>query len=480
MAYSTKVSPFNYRRLTDGNIIAVSASGDYAFLQEDELTQLLNKSIKFSLERQAYLRSRFFLSAEHGNQGTKRLLLSRQAAKKETVQNGPSLHIIVPTLQCAHSCKYCQVSRSLEDKGHTISLEHLNLACDTIFQSPAKTLTVEFQGGDPLLRLDLVKHAILRISERNQSENRTVRFVIATTLHQLNEEMCSFFKQFGVFLSISIDGPAELHNKNRPTPTRDAYERTLRGIELARTHLGMHAVSALMTTTKESLLHPEAIVDEYVRLGLNDIFLRPLSSYGFAKRNQARLGYSLKDFSNFYLRGLERILYWNRQGVELREVYTSIILNKILSTFDCGYVDLQSPTGAGLGVLVYNYDGYVYPSDEARMLKETGDLSLRLGPIGTSIEDLLQSDVQKSLINASLVDETPGCQSCAYNRFCAPNPVDSQAQFHTVYAAVESTEHCQRHTWLFDTLFTKVKTADDWTMDLFYRWSRPTTAQEVL
>jgi|SRR5450830_74949 len=480
MSYTSQVLPFNYRRLADGVIVALSTSGDHAFLKEEELSQLLSNSIQFSLERQADLRARFFLRSDNGSQGTKRLLKSRQVAKRETIQGGPSLHIIVPTLQCAHSCKYCQVSRSLEDIGHTMSLENLNLACDTIFQSPAKTLTVEFQGGDPLLRYDLVRHAILRINERNQSESRNIRFVVATTLHQLTIEMCQFFKEFNVFLSTSVDGPSDLHNKNRPTPSKNAYERTIEGIKVARQHVGQHAVSALMTTTKESLLCPDEIVDEYVHLGFNEIFLRPLSSYGFAKRNQARLGYSLQDFSVFYLKGLDRILSWNRQGVELREVYTSIILNKILSTFDSGYVDLQSPTGAGLSVLVYNYDGYVYPSDEGRMLKETGDQSLRLGPIGTSIKDLLLSDVQQKLINSSLVDETPGCQSCAYNRFCAPNPVDSQAQFQKTNAPVHLTEHCQRHLWLFDTLFNKIKSADDWTLDLFYRWARPVIACEAL
>ena len=262
-------------------------------------------------------------------------------------------------------------------------------------------------------------------------------------------------------------------------PSRDAFEQTLVGIELARRRLGLDAVSALMTTTRESLRQPEAIVDEYVRLGFRDVFLRPLSSYGFAKRNQAHLGYTLAAFGEFYKRGLERVLYWNRQGVELREVYASILLNKILSTFDGGYVDLQSPSGAGLSVLVYNYDGFVYPSDEARMLAETGDVSLRLGPIGTPLRELLNSPVQADLIRASLTEFTPGCMDCAYNSFCAPNPVDAHAQFGTAFAPVHLTEHCRRHMWLFDTLFSRLRVADDWTLHLFHQWATPSSGSEA-
>lgn len=465
--------------LPDHSCLAISAAGDHVFLSLSELSSLRDSPGSLSLERQAELRALHFLTTTSSNVGSERLIKSRIAAKKQTIQGGPSLHIIVPTLQCAHSCKYCQVSRSLEDVGHTMSLDDLEKSCQTIFESPSNTLTVEFQGGDPLLRFDLVKHAILRIQALNESEGRTFRFVIASTLHQLNEEMCAFFKEHAVYLSTSIDGPAILHNKNRPTPTRNSYERTFAGVTLARTLIGEDSVSALMTATKESLNYPEDIVDEYVRLGFRDVFLRPLSSYGFAKRNQSILGYSHEAFIAFYQRGLDRILHWNRNGTVLREVYASIILNKILSTFDGGYVDLQSPTGAGQSVLVYNYDGYVYPSDEARMLAETGDMSLRLGKIGQSIKELQASKVQRTLIEASLVDSMADCRECAYNLFCAPNPVDAQAQFRDQFTPAHLTEHCTRHMQLFDDMYIRVRNADQWTLDLFHQWAAPVPSRST-
>ena len=473
MRYEPVALPFNARHLPDGSTIAVSASGDHAFLSAGDEERLRHAPAGLPLERQADLRARFLLGSREGVVGTRRLLISRQAARREALLAGPSLHILVPTLQCAHSCRYCQVSRALDDDGHAMSIADLDAACDTVFESRSPTLTVEFQGGDPLLRFDLVERAVRRIAERNRTEGRRLRFVVASTLHQLTEAMCSFFKDYGVFLSTSLDGPAALHNRNRPVPGRDAWERTVAGIELARRHLGHDSVSALMTTTRESLPHAEAIVDEHVRLGFADVFLRPLASYGFARRNQARLGYSLEEFAAFYLRGLERVFHWNRQGVSLREVYASILLNKMLSTFDAGYVDLQSPTGAGLSVLVYNYDGHVYPSDEARMLAETGDRSLRLGRIGQPLAQLLGSRVQHELVEASLVQHTPGCIDCAYNLYCGPNPVDAQAQFGTPFGPVQLTEHCRRHLRLFDALFMKLRTADDALLDLFHRWAAP-------
>ncbi len=354
-----------------------------------------------------------------------------------------------------------------------MTFEQIDTVCETIFHSPARTLTVEFQGGDPLLRFDLVERAIERISVINKTERRQLRFIITSTLHQLTDDMCKYLRKHDVYLSTSLDGPAALHNKNRPIRTRDSYEKTLIGIALARRVMGQDSVSALMTTTKASLDYPEDIVDEYVKHGFKEIFIRPLSLYGFAKQNIKRLGYSVETFAAFYERALERVLYWNRNGVELREATAALILNKILSPFDAGYVDLQSPSGAGLAALVYNYDGYIYPSDEARMLAETGDESLRLAQIGAPLEKVKSSSVMHQIITSSLSTRTPGCAECAFNPYCGPDPIGAQAEFGSLEAHPHLSEHCKRSMWLFDYFFKKLNTSDQVFLDLAYRWAQP-------
>jgi len=472
LAYDLETYPFRFRRLPDNSVVAVSVSSDHTFLNIEDLDQLSADPNGLGLDRRAELQSKFFLGPQNAS-GSLRLLASRVAAKQETVLTGPSLHIIVPTLQCDHSCRYCQVSRSLSGSGHTISHQDLQNACDTIFESPAENLTVEFQGGEPLLRFDLIRFAIERIIERNLRENRRLRFVITSTLHHLDEQKCEFLRKHSVYLSTSIDGPAELHNINRPLPTRDSYQRTVNGIAMARELVSPDCVSALMTTTRESLSYPEEIVDEYLKLGFGEVFLRSLSGYGFARRNAPRMNYSLEQFQAFYEKALEYILKLNDQGIHFREVAASIVLNKILSPFDAGYVDLQSPTGAGLSTLVYNYDGFVYPSDEARMLAEMQDTSLRLGRIGDSLSELLNSQVQRNLIRASLVRFTPGCDECAYSSYCGPDPISAKSQWGEIFAPVRMTSHCQRSLWLFDLMFMKLKLGEKSFLDLAYRWAYP-------
>jgi sulfatase maturation enzyme AslB (radical SAM superfamily) len=138
-----------------------------------------------------------------------------------------------------------------------MSIDDLDAACHCIFESPSPTLTVEFQGGDPLIRFDLVRSAIERIVVLDRTHHRQLRFVVASTLHQLNREMCEFFRNHGVYMSTSVDGPDWLHNRKRPIQGRDSYSRTVGGIQLARELISPKAVSALMTTSRESLSVPE-------------------------------------------------------------------------------------------------------------------------------------------------------------------------------------------------------------------------------
>src|SRR5206468_834488 len=156
-----------------------------------------------------------------------------------------------------------------------------------------------------------------------------------------------------------------------------SIERTIEGIRRCRETLGPHSVSALMTTTRRSLEQPEAIIDEYLAQGFDSIFLRWLSPYGFAAKTGGVLGYGTDAWNQFYERGLRYIIALDRAGARMREEFARIILRKMLTPYPTGYVDLQSPSGLGISVIVYNYDGDVFASDEARMLAESGDLTFR-------------------------------------------------------------------------------------------------------
>lgn len=57
---------------------------------------------------------------------------------------------------------------------------------------------------------------------------------------------------------------------------------------------------ALMTTTKDSLAYHKEIIDEYVSLGFESVFIRELNPYGFAVKSFKKIGYTTNEFIEFY------------------------------------------------------------------------------------------------------------------------------------------------------------------------------------
>jgi hypothetical protein len=212
-----------------------------------------------------------------------------------------------------------------------------------------------------------------------------------------------------------------------------------------------------MTTTEASLSRVEEIVDEYVSLGLDGIFLRPLSPYGFAVKTKLFQGYDTDRWLQFYRRGLRCIIDINHAGTPFTEFYARLLLQRMLSDRPSGYVDLRSPAGAGLGALVYNYDGRVFASDEGRMLAEMGDTTFELGHVDTATySSLILSDKLIELVAASMTQAAPECLDCIFEPHCGADPVYHHATQRDPVGIKPLSDFCGRHkgimTLLLDTL----------------------------
>jgi His-Xaa-Ser system radical SAM maturase HxsB len=344
-------------------------------------------------------------------------------------------------------------------------------AVDRLFEWPSQDLTVEFQGGEPLLHFDRIRFITDLIAERNRAHARRIQFVVATTLNDVTDEQLNYFKEHKFQLSTSLDGPGWLHNENRPRPGRDSYERTTTGIAKAREALGIDAVSALTTLTRSSLSHPEEIVEEYRRQGFHSIFLRPLSPYGFALKTKSRSGYAIDDFLAFYRVALEHILRVNREGFAMEEAYARLLLSQLMTPFSHGYVDLRSPTGAGLGAMVYDYDGKVYPSDESRMLAAMGDSMLCVGRVEDSIEAWLASPAMQKIMEAGVAEALPTCSDCALVPMCGADPVDHYARQTDFVGHRPTSDFCRKQMGMFDLLLERWESASTADRKILEGWA---------
>lgn len=407
------------------------------------------------------LKSRLFAAEEELE-----LSLEKMAAKyrsrKAFLRDFTTLHMMVITLRCNQRCEYCQVSCADEDaRRYDMPVSVAKSALDMIFAAPARSLKIEFQGGEPLLNWDVIAFSVEYAERRAAREHKDVSFVICTNLTGITEDQLRFCRDRQVCISTSLDGPADIHDRCRVLRAGgSSHAQVLRKLDLARTILGSDGVDALMTATAFSVHRLEEVVDEYVRRGLNGIFLRSLNPYGFAAEKARALGYDMATFSAAYLRALRYILDKNG-AVWFPEHFATLLLARILTPFATGFVDLQSPAGAGISGAIYDFDGSVFPSDEARMLARMGDRHFCLGNVlHDSYTTIFAGRALKRLTAGACVETTPACAHCVYQAYCGTDPVRNYLETGDECRNMAGSPFCDKHKALFDGMFSLLKAGD--------------------
>ena len=478
---SYKLLPFNFRRRSNGSVLMTNMNGEFVSVTSKDFADLISHKLKSGSPLFNKLLSRQFLCFED-EAGLNRLA-SKVWTKKSILQGFSRLHIFVLTLRCNCACTYCQASRQSRDATnyYDMTVESAHKSVDLMMQCPADDITVEFQGGEPLLNFGVLQEIVRYAKEVNRTIGKNLSFVVCTNLSLATDEMLRFMKAEGVSVSTSVDGPAELHDFNRCRSIKTAcHSVVVEKIQKAREILGRQNVSALMTTTRESMKYPKEIIDEYLRLDLGSIFIRALNPYGYAVKTEKSIGYSMDEFVDFYKKALDYIIKINRNGVIFPEAYTTLLLRKMLTPWPVGFVDLQSPTGNGFAVTVYNYDGDVYASDESRMLSEMGDPHFRLGSaLSDTYRDIFFGNTMQNLAVNGIAETMAGCSDCAYVPYCGADPVRHYATQKDDYGNRPASTFCQKNKAIFDHLFGLWENADPQLKAIFWSWIRDCSPTEI-
>ena len=471
LPHGWQLLPLRFHRIDADSVILTNLVGEHVFVTPDELSDVLNGSCT-DQKLLARLRAAHLIQVP-GETLPAELLAIKLRTRMSRLPDSTGLHIFVVTLRCESTCRYCQVSRqSVAKNEFDMTEETAQRALELAFRSPSPHLKIEFQGGEPLLNFSLIRWITAEAKRMNKEYGRDLAFVIATNLALLDDEILDFCVKEEIQISTSLDGPQDLHNGSRRRRGRDSWQRAVAGIRQVQDRLGPDRVSALMTTTEESLGRAAEIIDVYAELGLRGVFLRPISPYGFALRKRGGANYDVDRWLEFYAAGLDRIVELNQQGLPMMEIYASIIAKKMLTNADPGYVDLTSPAGIGIGALVYNYDGDIYASDEGRMLAETGDRTFRLGNVhGSSYADVLLSEALLQPLMESITLSAPMCATCAFEPYCGADPVFHHATMGDFAGHKALSTFCRRNTGIFTLLLRKMHD-DPYFRALMWRWAQ--------
>jgi His-Xaa-Ser system radical SAM maturase HxsB len=456
-----KAGFFRFKEL-NGDYLITNQIGEFCFLNHHEFDKFIAGEIEQAYpNRFSELRSKSFIRDQLDING----LVSKYSLKNASLLCGPSLHIVVVTLRCDHKCTYCQTSsQSLKAEGLDMSLETAQKVVDTIFESPSKNITIEFQGGEPLVNWDVVKFTVDYAQKKNKLRKKKLLFSFVSNLTFLDKDKLAFITKNNIAVCTSLDGPESIHNKNRVSIIKNlnSYNNTVKWIKkintiIKRSKKYRYKINALPTITRQSLPHARIIVDEYVRIGMDGIFLRQVSPFGLTNKND-RVNISGQEFSKFYREALDYIIELNLKGKNFYERTAKIFLTKILLNKDPNFLDIRSPCGAGIGQMAYNFNGKVYTCDEGRMLSATGDELFYLGNISeNSYQELINKDVVKSVCLASCLDNIPVCSDCVYNPYCGVCPVYNYVSQGNIFSKGTFNEKCLVNMDILDYLFEKIQ-----------------------
>lgn len=472
------VSACYYRRL--GNrVLLTNDCGLYVILSDAEFKKFLGNRIQEGSRLWDNLCGEGFVRNRMDFEG----LATDLRKLNMSLWSGPTLHIIVATLRCDLKCVYCQ-SSVVGPAGRETDMtpETARAVVDRIFESPSPGITIEFQGGEPLLNWPVVKFVIEYAKKKNEIAGKQLQISLVSNFSLMDMEKFDYLIENEISLCTSLDGPEKLHNRNRisaPNSSASSYRQALKWIREVQKRLKeskppkkrIFLPNALMTTTRFSFPHYKEIVDEYVRLGMEGIFIRPLSPIGYAKRVWDKIGYEPEEYVEFYKRALDYILEVNRGGYELMERMAVILTSKILRQEDPGFLDLRSPCGGGIGQIAYNYNGDVYTCDEGRMLGQQGNHLFRIGNVlKDSYNDIVDNPVTRTCALASCCDVQPLCSTCAYKPYCGTCPVLNCETQGSVWGLLPSNFHCAVVKGMFDHIFSKLE--DPQTVEIFHSWLR--------
>ena len=163
---------------------------------------------------------------------------------------------------CNLVCTYCyyrQTADHFDGRPSRMTDEAIRNVVRTFCQSPHPCPHFSWQGGEPMLAgLDFFQKAVA-YQQAFRREGQQVVNAFQTNGTLIDDAWGRFLKRWDMLVGISIDGPPEIHDKNRIYPNgAGSQEDVLRGLRVLQEHRVEHNV--LVLVHGDNVHHPKEVV----------------------------------------------------------------------------------------------------------------------------------------------------------------------------------------------------------------------------
>jgi radical SAM protein with 4Fe4S-binding SPASM domain len=400
-------------------------------------------------------------------------IIKQTKTKYSFLENGTSLHIVIPTYRCNQGCSYCFASpKEIDDleNGNDLDDKTSKKIIEFIMSSPGKAATIEFTGGEAMANYPQIQvmttHAKKLNNKLPENKKKNLKLAIVTNLTMVNEEMINWLIDNDVSICTSLDGPEHVHDENRyiqlktgkQIGTHKTVVKWIERINEIYKERGLNEqVNSLPTITKYSLPYYKEIIDEHFKYNLNTIDIRPLTYVGKANEDEKVL-YSHNEFKQFYLNCLDYLKEIEiKTGNKMTERLKSLYETKIIKNLPGYHTDFESPCGATTGQLTYHSDGKIYTCHEGLGREEfvVGDV------FKDTWKNLFEKpQTQKAILN-SMIEQNVKCDRCVFKPYCGTCMVENFYHFDKFNFYPTKTQHhhttIMQSTDIFGKIYKKLK-----------------------
>lgn len=455
MSLNENIPFIRFNHLWDDRIVMTNIFWDSIVLWNVEFDNYingweLNNSLKKDLEEKM-----FYKTSDYEEKS-----IDKYIHRNKINFVGPTLHIIVLTKWCNHQCKYCHAAADYRytDESLKLKKEDAEKIVDIILSSPSKSLTIEFQWWEPTSNMEILEHIILYTEKQNKVTKKNISYALVSNLTMIDEKMLDKLMSFpNLSISTSLDGDKKVHDFNRllisdrkTLSSFDTLSQKIKFIREKEKEVWKKILYwAMWVITNKTLPRYKELVDTYIELWFDAIFLKKINWLWFASNTKNVLWYSKEELLGFYKNYFNYLIEKNSEGLFMRDGFLDIIIKKIVTPQEMNFMDLRSPCGAGIWQIAYDHTGKIYTCDEWRMVE---DDVFMMWDTSNNLQELVQNEVVWVMMDSSIVESLP-CDVCAYAPFCWVCPVESYQARGNIYTNQIFDEHCSFFMFLFDWVF---------------------------
>lgn len=256
---------------------------------------------------------------------------------------------------CNLNCRYCYAEGgAYGKKAQLLPPETARKAVGYLFDHSGRQemISLILFGGEPLLNMEAIRAAIDEVHSREQKTGQKVLIALTTNGTLLDSETIDYLHHHRVSVSVSLDGPPDLHDRNRPDRAGGGSYRSIVP-HLQQLIAGSpRPVGARVTLTPDQWHRGEEVFDHLIGLGFHEVGIAPASPVTVALLPDADQEERL--FQSFAALSRRFVAHFRQRKIL---AFTNLI--DLLARLHVGQVKGIS-CGAGFGYLAVDAEGSLF------------------------------------------------------------------------------------------------------------------------